>query len=61
MTKEEYLKIASEEYDAIHNLKKHDNFYDYEKEYVEIIQRLGLKILEENLSNVPTDRRKKKL
>lgn len=42
MTKAEYLKITSDEYDSIHNLKKHCNFYDYEKEYVAIIQHLRL-------------------
>jgi hypothetical protein len=61
MTKEAYLELAASEYEAIHALQKHDNFYDYEKEYVEIIQRLGRQILEKNLGEVPKDRRKKKL
>ncbi len=30
MTREEYLAIASEKYDALQALKKIDNFYDYE-------------------------------
>jgi hypothetical protein len=60
MTKEEYLSIAAEKYDALHALNKIDNFYDYEKEYEVIINDLCRQILEANLSELSNDRRKKK-
>jgi hypothetical protein len=61
MTKEEYLSIAAEKYDALHALNKHDNFYDYEKEFEKILKDLGRQVLEANLSELSKDRRKKKL
>lgn len=60
MTKEEYLALAAEKYDELQALNKIDNFYDYEKEFDEIINKLGRAVLEKNLSEVPADRRKKK-
>lgn len=60
MTKEEYLAIASEKYDALRELNKIDNFYDYEKEFEKILNDLGRKLLEQNLSELSVDRRKKK-
>jgi predicted transcriptional regulator len=61
MTKEEYLSIAGQKYDALRELHKHDNFYDYEKEFEKIIKDLGRQVLEANLSELSNDRRKKKL
>jgi hypothetical protein len=60
MTKEEFVSIAVEKYDALHALNKIDNFYDYEKEYEVIMNDLCRQVLEANLSDVPNDRRKKK-
>ena len=60
MTKEEYLEIAARRYDELNALNKIDNFYDYEKEFAEIIKDLGQEILEKNISSLPADRRKKK-
>jgi hypothetical protein len=60
MTKEEYLAIASEKYDELQALNKIDNFYDYEKEFEKILKELGRTLLEENISEVSADRRKKK-
>ena len=60
MTKEEYLSIAAEKYDALHALNKIDNFYDYEKEFEKIFNDLGRQVLESNLSKLSNDRRKKK-
>lgn len=60
MTKEEFVSIAVEKYDALQDLKKINNFYDYEKEYEAIINDLCKQVLEANLSEVPNDRRKKK-
>lgn len=60
MTKEEYLAIASEKYDALQALNKLDNFYDYEKEFDKLLNELGRMLLEKNLGELSADRRKKK-
>ena len=60
MTREEYLAIAAKRYDEINALNKIDNFYDYEKEFVEIMKGLGQEVLEKNIGSLPADRRKKK-
>lgn len=60
MTKEHYLSLAEEKYDELQALGKIDNFYDYEKEFERIFNELGRAVLQENISKVPTDRRKKK-
>lgn len=60
MTKEEYLAIASKRYDELRALNKVDNFYDYELEFSEIMNKLSKEILEKNLSELSADRRKKK-
>ncbi len=61
MTKEEFLALAGSRYEAIQELKKTDNFYDYEKGLEKIMQDLSRKVLEQNIGSVPKDRRKKKL
>lgn len=60
MTKEKYLALASEKYEALAALNELNNFYDYEKEFEKIFKELERAVLEENISNVPADRRKKK-
>lgn len=61
MTKEEYLSLASEKYDALQALNTIDNFYDYEKEFEKLLNELGRTLLEKNLGELSADRRKKKL
>jgi len=61
MTKSEFLEIASKRYDAIDASNKLDNFYDYEKEFVDILRQMGKEILEKNLGELPADKRKKNL
>lgn len=61
MTKEEFLALAEQRYDALQKLNKLDNFYDYEKLFVELWRDLGREVLEKNIGDVPTNRRKKKL
>lgn len=61
MTKEEFLALAGDRYDALQSLNKLNSFYDYEKQFVHIWQDLGRAVLENNLGAVPTNRRKKKL
>mgnify|MGYP001030500675 CR=1 FL=1 len=60
MTKEEYLKIAEEQWESLEKLKSEKNFYDYEKKFDELMIGFGRELLEKNLGEVPLDRRKKK-
>ena len=60
MTKAEYLEIASRRYDELQALNKLDNFYDYEKQFVSILNDLGREVLEKNLGALSKDKRKKK-
>lgn len=60
MTREEYLALCSKRYDELQALKKVDNFYDYESEFVTIMKGLGKDVLEKQLSELSADRRKKK-
>ena len=60
MTKEEFLALAGNRYDALRKLNKLDSFYDYEKLFTELWRDLGREVLEKNLGTVPTNRRKKK-
>jgi len=60
MTREEYLALCSKRYDELQALKKVNNFYDYESEFVTIIKDLGKDVLEKQLSELSADRRKKK-
>lgn len=60
MSKEEYLAIAAQRYDAFVALNSKDNFYDYEKEFVHILNDLGREVMEKNLGELSRDKRKKK-
>jgi len=59
MTKAEYLELASKHYDSLNDLNKLDNFYDYEKDFVSILHKMGKEILEKNLGTLSQDKRKK--
>ena len=61
MTKEEYLELCSKRYDELKALNKIDIFYDYESEFARIMKDLGKEVLQKQLSDLPADRRKKKL
>lgn len=61
MTKEEFLAVAEQRYDALQKLNQLDSFYNYEKLFLELWRDLGREVLEKNLGAVPTNRRKKKL
>ena len=60
MTKDEFLAIAGQRYEALQALNKLDNFYDYEKEFVSILNDLGRELLQRNIGELPADKRKKK-
>ena len=59
MTKEEYLSLASEKYEALQTLNTNLNFYDYEKTFDELWTELGRAVLERNIGKIPNDHRKK--
>lgn len=61
MDKKEFLALAEKRYEALQALNKLDNFYDYEKQFVELWRQLGREVLEKNVGDIPADRRKKKL
>jgi len=63
MTKEEYLKIAEGYYNEFECLNESPDFYDYEKSFVDLMQRLSSEFMEKQLNegSVTQDRRKKKL
>lgn len=60
MTKEEFIALASKQYEALSKLGDQKTFFDYEKEFDRIWRKLGSEVLEKSLGQVPTDRRKKK-
>lgn len=60
MSKEEYMALAEQKYHDLQQLKSKPTLYDYEKSFDELWQDLGRQVFEKNLSQVPTDRRKKK-
>jgi uncharacterized membrane protein len=60
MSKEEFLAVAEQRYDALQKLNQLDSFYDYERIFLELWRDLGREVLEKNLGSVPTNRRKKK-
>ena len=61
MTKTEFLEIASKRYESINSLNELKSFYDYEKQFVEILHDMGKEILEKNLGEVSTNHRKKNI
>ena len=61
MTKERFLEIAANHYDSINALNKLDNFYDYEKEFLDTLRKMGQEILTQNLGELPSNKRKKTL
>jgi hypothetical protein len=59
MTKEEFLGLATQEWDRLEALKSETSFYEYEKSFDLIWVKLGQKVLEKSISNTSKDRRKK--
>ena len=59
MTKEEYLKLAAERYDAIASLKEEQSFYEYEKKFDQLWTGLGRDVLERSIGEPSRDKRKK--
>lgn len=61
MTKQEFLTLCESRYPQIAKLNEIKDFYEYEKQFEKIMTELGRTLLENNISEVPADRRKKKL
>lgn len=59
MTESSFVAMAQKRYAELQSLGKIDNFYDYEKEFDKIWQRLGREVLESSIGELPGDRRKK--
>jgi len=60
MTKEEFLSLASKQWEEIKSHKdSSDNLYDYEKGFDELWVEFGRSTLEGSIGRVPKDRRKK--
>lgn len=61
MTREEFMEIAGRRYEAVNGLNDGRSFYDYEKDFAQILDDMGRELLEKNIGAVPRDKRKKKL
>jgi hypothetical protein len=59
MTKEQLVAAVSAHYDELNALGKLDNFYDYESGFIRLWSKLGRDVLEQSISTLPGDRRKK--
>jgi hypothetical protein len=61
MTKENFLSVAETFYAEFESLKGSPDFYDYEKSFVEVVQKMSCELLEKYLNegSVTQDRRKK--
>ncbi|MDR1556336.1 MAG: hypothetical protein LBS88_04795 [Tannerellaceae bacterium] len=63
MNRDEFLSIASQYYEEFESLKSQPDFYDYEKSFVDLWQRLGGEYMEKQLNetSVTENRRIKTL
>ena len=61
MTREEFIEAVGKRYDGIHALNDDGDFYDYEKDFINIWEDLGREVFEKNINTASSDRRKKKL
>lgn len=60
MDKAKLKEKFSQLLDDIENLKRHEDFYTYEKEFVENFEEFGKGLFEESLGKRTENRRKKK-
>ena len=62
MTKEEFIKLASEKWEELQNHKSSsENLYEYEKGFDELWVEFGKESLEGSIGELSEDRRKKNL
>jgi len=60
MTEEQFLLLCKSKYAELAKLKEVKGFYEYEKQFDIIMTELSRTLLEQSISEVPADRRKKK-
>lgn len=60
MTKQEFIALCECRYPEVAKLDEIKDFYEYEKQFEKIMTELSRALLENNISKVPADRRKKK-
>lgn len=53
------MEAAGKRYDRLQALNDGRNFYDHEKEFINILEDLGREVFEKNINTVSPDRRKK--
>lgn len=61
ISKADYLALAEARYDALSALQTQPDFYTYEQQFDQIWTDLGRAVLENSISAVPQDYRKKTL
>lgn len=61
ISEEEFILQAKKHYQNIKKLSSIKSYYDYEKEFDEIWTDFGRETIQKSISEVPNDRRKKKL
>lgn len=60
MTKEEFLRLASDEFDNYVSEKASKNLYDYESSLKDLLMKLGRTVMENELSPSSIHPKKKK-
>ena len=60
MTKQEFLILCESKYAEVEKLDEIKGFYEYEKAFEKIMTELSRELLQQSISTVPADRRKKK-
>ena len=60
MTKQEFLVLCEPKYAEVEKLEDIKDFYEYEKAFEQIMTELSRELLQQSISTVPADRRKKK-
>lgn len=61
LSEEEFIAQAKKHYQKIKKLSRIESSYNYEKEFDEIWSEFGRETIQKSISEVPNDRRKKKL
>jgi hypothetical protein len=60
LTKEEYMALADQKYEQLHDLKNKTTLLDHEQAFETIWMDLGKQVLQKTISQPKLDRRKKK-
>lgn len=60
LTEDELVALTRQRYRQLQDLQKTNSFYEHEKQFETIWMDLGREVLQQTISQPPTDRRKKK-